>query len=126
MGGRTDVFTHHSICTRALSPERDRMRSGVSGVMAPGGGPSGARYSVVRRLGWALEGSTAVESDGFTAAPCAGVTGGVFELSESPAVTVVLTAASGSKDARFIQPWRCTCTQRAWVASCFRPKPFAR
>src|SRR5206468_3652124 len=112
---KSDVLTQPSNCTRAHSPERDNTRNGVSDVMAPAGGPSGARYSVVRRLGWALEGSTLELSPGrLTPAPCAGVPGAgrTVVLSESAAaVVVVLTAASGSKAARLIQPWRCTCTQ---------------
>src|SRR5882724_5197500 len=129
---RSDVLTQPSNCTRAHSPERDNTRNGVSDVTAPAGGPSGARYSVVRRFGWALDGSTAVES------LAGGVTGGATPrrrpgvspavvVSESPAgVVVVLTLANGNSDARFIQPWRCTRTQRVCVATCFKPKPFAR
>src|SRR5258708_21655319 len=97
---RSDVLTQPSNCTRAHSPERDRMRRGVSDVMAPAGGPSGARYSVVRRIGWALEGCTAAGADGLTPAPCTAVTGGAFELSEAPPVTLALTAPRGRTPTR--------------------------
>src|SRR5258708_405584 len=77
---RSDVLTQPSNCTRAHSPERDRMRRGVSDVMAPAGGPSGARYSVVRRLGWGLGGAAGGEAGGVTPAPRGGGDGRGFRV----------------------------------------------
>src|SRR5213592_1837454 len=55
------------------------MRSGVSGARAPRAGPSGARYTVVRRVGSARTGSVAVVSGaggaGLRAAPLSGPPG---------------------------------------------------
>src|SRR2546425_1173433 len=48
---RSDVLTHPSNCTRAHSPDLDSTLRGVEGVRVPAGGPSGARYTTVRRGG---------------------------------------------------------------------------
>src|SRR2546426_3783755 len=48
---RSDVLTHPSNCTRAHSPDLDSTLRGVAGVSVPAGGPSGARYTTVRRGG---------------------------------------------------------------------------
>src|SRR2546430_12305639 len=56
---RSDVLTHPSNCTRAHSPDLDSTLRGVEGVRVPAGGPSGARYTTVRRVGWARVGSVA-------------------------------------------------------------------
>src|SRR2546421_273393 len=56
---RSDVLTHPSNCTRAHSPDLDSTLRGVEGVRVPAGGPSGARYTTVRRGGWARGGGAA-------------------------------------------------------------------
>src|SRR2546426_7364727 len=53
---RSDVLTHPSNCTRAHSPDLDSTLRGVAGVSVPAGGPSGARYTTVRRAGWGAVG----------------------------------------------------------------------
>src|SRR2546425_367113 len=54
---RSDVLTHPSNCTRAHSPDLDSTLRGVEGVRVPAGGPSGARYTTVRRGGWGRGGA---------------------------------------------------------------------
>src|ERR1051326_8948010 len=50
---RSPPLTQPSYGTRVHSPLRLSTRSGVSVAMVPASGPSGARYSVVMRTGWA-------------------------------------------------------------------------
>src|SRR6266511_2064170 len=58
---RSAVLTQPSSSTRVHSPERPSTRSGAEGASVPAGGPSGARYSTVRRADSRREGSTGAD-----------------------------------------------------------------
>src|SRR2546423_3498683 len=77
---RPALFTQPSSCTRVHSPERPSTRSGADGASVPVGGPSGTRYSTVRRADSTRAGSTgaeepALESGGPAPGPGPGVPG---------------------------------------------------
>src|SRR6266511_2107094 len=58
---RSAVLTQPSSSTRVHSPERPSTRSGAEGASVPAGGPSGARYSTVRRADSRRERSTGAD-----------------------------------------------------------------
>src|ERR1044072_8997456 len=90
--------------------------------MVPASGPSGARYSVVMRTGWArvLSG---------TGGWGLGVGGPLSALVDVSAVRVATTSATGASALGWTQPSRVTWTQRPFLAlsaaTRFNPNPCA-
>src|SRR5207247_11001150 len=100
---RSPPLTHPSNCTRVHSPLRLRTRSGVSVATVPASGPSGTRYSVVIRTGWARLESEGVGGWGAGAGGRTAWLSAAWHVSAEDVATV---PASGGDARRPTQPSR--------------------
>src|SRR5690349_3997274 len=92
---RSVVFTQPCTSTRVQSPDLDNTRTGASGASVAAGGPSGARYNIVRWVERAWVESTRESGGGER-----GAGSGAPLESESPAAdTVVATSAAAASAA---------------------------